>query len=375
MIVSASLTERCNLRCDYCYAPVGHGPDMTEETLVRIVDWAVEATPSGDTLELGFFGGEPFLRKDLMRTGAMRAKRAAARTSTPLRLRVTTNGTLLTDAALDVIDEHGIDLCVSIDGPPAEHDKHRRFANGRGSSAVVAANLQRAIARLGRAQVNVVYGPDTVRSLPDTVRYLMELGVRLIHLNPNICTTWPAATHAWLREAYGEIGQIVVTSFERGDPVAVNLIDNKIILFLKDGYGPEDRCGMGETKVGFAPNGDMYPCERLIGAKADARLCIGNARSGPDRARVASVRTRAGNRNPDCGTCPVRRFCMNWCGCTNYHLTGETDVAAPVLCASEQAAIATAHTAMVKLVQNDHFIEHLEAYVLEAQHPPRGGRS
>jgi uncharacterized protein len=122
---------------------------------------------------------------------------------------------------------------------------------------------------------------------------------------------------------------------------------------------------MGKTKVAFATNGDIYPCERLIGPGNASNLCFGGLISGVDPPRLASVQERTGNRNPECRECPVKNFCMNWCGCTNYHLTGRTDLAAPVLCASEKASIAAAHAALSELANDDLFIGHLMAYLRE----------
>lgn len=372
MIVSASVTDRCNLICDYCYAPNARN-DMDLETARRVVDWAVSATPPGDTLEFGFFGGEPLLCLDVIHEAAVRARERARSAGVPLRLHVTTNGTLLDEATLAFLSDHNIDLCVSIDGSPAVHDRHRKFQSGAGSADEVATGLLRALERLDRVQVNAVYGPDTVDELPDTVAYLVGLGVRLIHLNLDISATWPGGSHAKLRDAYMAVAQFVVGRFSSGEPIAVSLIDNKVILFLKDGYSDEDRCGMGKTKVGFATNGEMYPCERLIGYHGPGALCFGNTQSGPDPVRLACIRLRTGNRNPECRECPMRRFCMNWCGCTNFHLTGQTDTAAPVLCASEKAAIAAAHAAMTELAGNRLFTDHLMAYVHERDHTRKGG--
>lgn len=372
MIVSASLTERCNLSCRYCYAPKENGADMALETAFRIVDYAISATPDGEPLELGFFGGEPFLCLDLMQQVAARARDRARSAGVPLDLRITTNGTLLDDAALRFLESQSVNLCVSIDGPPAVHDRHRPFDDGTGSSATVIANLRRALERLDRVQVNAVYGSDTLGELPETVDFLVELGVRLIHLNLDIMSPWSAESYARLRDVYSRVADRFVACYRAGQPVAVNLIDNKVILFLKGGYDARDRCGMGKKKIGFATNGDMYPCERLIGHGGASGLCIGNVRSGFDAARLASVLERTGGRNMECAKCPVGSYCINWCGCTNYHMTGRTDFAAPLLCASEKAAIAAAESALSRLADQDLFIDHMMAYVNEDHHLRKG---
>jgi uncharacterized protein len=346
---------------------------MSAVTADLVLDFAVSKTPCGDTLEFGFFGGEPFLRLDLMRRLAARARERAHLKNIPLRLRVTTNGTLLDEAALSFLEENAVALCVSIDGPPKIHDRHRRFEDGRGCGKVVVTNLCKALKRLEHVQVNCVYGPDAIDTLPDTVAFFDELGARLIHLNLDITTTWPTESFARLRDAYLKVANQVIACYRADRPIAVNLIDNKIILFLKDGYSAEDRCGMGTTKVGFAPNGDIYPCERFIGQGNGFGLCIGNLRKGIDLDRLAAIQERTGNHNLECRKCVIERFCMNWCGCTNYYMTGYTNVASPVLCASEKAAVEAARFALTELADHDLFIDHLMEYLDEGKYPLEGG--
>lgn len=374
MKVTANVTDRCNLACDYCYTPIARS-DMARETLFEIVDWAVSSTPPGDTLEFGFFGGEPLLRLDLIGEAARRALEHCRVAGVPLQLQVTTNGTLLDDATVAFLTDCDFRVCVSIDGSPEVHDRHRRFRDGGRSAEAAANGLARALTRLERVQINAVYGPDTLADLPETTAYLANLGGRLLHLNLDISARWPAAVFAIFWDVYSLIADLAIANYEARLPIIVNLIDNKILLFLKDGYGPEDRCGMGTTKVGFSTNGKMYPCERLIGSGSDARLCFGSTQSGSNPRRLASIQERTGNRNSECATCPLRRFCMNWCGCTNYHLTGATNTAAPVLCANERAAIAAAQRTMSSLSRNDQFIRHLTTYLREGSCPRKGERT
>jgi len=56
---------------------------------------------------------------------------------------VQTNGLRLSEAYLELFDGLGVRVGVSLDGDAAGHDRHRRFANGRGSYAAVAAGLKR----------------------------------------------------------------------------------------------------------------------------------------------------------------------------------------------------------------------------------------
>ncbi len=362
-----SLTHRCNLACRYCYAGKPTRGDMSLETARKAVDFVMELTPREQAIDFCFFGGEPLLRFDVLRDIAQYVGERSRETQRPVHLNVTTNGTLLNDAVLEFFDRERVHLCVSLDGPQPVHDRHRRYGDGRGSFSDVVANLRTALGELRGVQVNAVYGPDTVGLLPETVGFFVELKVPVIHLNMDICASWTEVTGEQLQGIYMAVADQYISAFERGREVGMNLIDSKIIVFLKDGYSAQDRCGMGETEWGFAPSGNIYPCERFIGEDNGSSLCLGNVHVGLDSVRRCAVVESRGNRNEECVSCGVRQFCMNWCGCTNHYLTGRADLAAPIMCASERAAIQAASHALTALRQNQLFMDHLMRYVHERQ--------
>ena len=185
-----------------------------------------------------------------------------------MNLHLTTNGTLITPEIVAYLRRHGIGLCISIDGPRHVHDRARRFRNGRSSFDRVVSNLEQSARALEKLQVNAVYSPDTVEELPDTVRFLAELGAGSIHVNPDIEADWDDVDPAVLEAAYEAVADFYVESYRSGRELAVNQVDSKIIVFLKGGYDAGDRCGMGETEWAFAPSGNIYPCERFIGEDA-----------------------------------------------------------------------------------------------------------
>jgi uncharacterized protein len=271
---------------------------------------------------------------------------------------------------LDYFRAQKIDLCISIDGPAQVHNLNRVHRNGQGSFAEVVRNLRMAMNCLDAVQVNAVYGPETITSLPESVVFFTELGVPVIHLNPDILASWSENMFPKLAESYMQIANHYIQCYHRGQEIAVNLIDSKLILFLKKGYSIHDMCGMGETEWGFAPSGNIYPCERFIGEDDDLSFCLGNIHTGLDLTRRCSLLQRRGNHDEACRICNLKKYCMNWCGCTNYYLTGKTDSAGPVMCAIEKAAIEAAEHVLVTLseLDNELFIDHLMRYLCEGRH-------
>ena len=367
IIVKASLglTHDCNFSCRYCYAGEKSRKDMSIDTAKKIVDYVMEITPDGRKIELGFFGGEPLLRIDLIWKIIDYIRKKEQMTGKVVSLDVTTNGTLLTQDILGLFKEKRVNLCVSIDGRAQVHNMNRRYRDGRESYEDVVRGLKLAIKQLDSVQVNAVYGPDTIDFLPDSASFLNQLGVPVIHLNPNISANWDENTISKLRGVYMQIANQYIQSYKQGHEIAINLIDSKIIVFLSGGYKVTDKCGMGETEWGFAPSGNIYPCERLIGDDTDTTFCLGNIHTGLNLNRRCTLLKHRGNRNKECGTCAFQIYCMNWCGCTNYYMSGHTDLTGPMMCESEKAAIQAAYQVLFSLKENELFLDHFIKYLHE----------
>lgn len=103
MKVTLSLTHNCNLACSYCYAGKKKLQDMTAETAFKAVDFAMNESKNGRPVHINFFGGEPFLCISLMKEVAAYARRCSDKYGKVVSFGVTTNGTLLSDAALEFI--------------------------------------------------------------------------------------------------------------------------------------------------------------------------------------------------------------------------------------------------------------------------------
>ena len=88
-------------------------------------------------------GGEPLLAGHDLISELVCATRAAAGPGVEVTAKVQTNGVGLDDSYLRLFRELGVQVGVSLDGGAESHDRHRRFASGRGSHAAVAAGLDR----------------------------------------------------------------------------------------------------------------------------------------------------------------------------------------------------------------------------------------
>jgi uncharacterized protein len=144
--------SRCDLACDYCYMyemadqswrdrPRRMSREIAEITARRIGEHA--RTHGLTDVELVLHGGEPLLAGRELISYLVTTAREAAGSTVTVDASAQTNAVGLDDSYLRLFDELGIRVGVSLDGSAGDHDRHRRFASGRGSHAAVTAGLQR----------------------------------------------------------------------------------------------------------------------------------------------------------------------------------------------------------------------------------------
>ncbi|NTW62775.1 MAG: 4Fe-4S cluster-binding domain-containing protein [Chlorobiaceae bacterium] len=347
MKYTLAITQQCNLACKYCYITKDQKV-MSPEIASCIVDFIFQRTPPEDNIDIGFFGGEPLLEFGLIEKIVAMVTGHQLYDSKRVLFSTVTNGTIFSDELAEKLKKDHITLGISCDGPPRLQDFSRVFPDGTATSAIVEENIRRALRFFPFMPVNAVYRPETLHSLPEVIDYFAGLGVRNIYLNHDISARWSKADVDQLHGIYETIGRKYIDFYRAGEPRHISLIDSKIVVLLRGGYHPMEKCRMGKGEFAFAPSGNVYPCERLIGSDDGEAHCLGNIAMGGEM--LAGCRHDAEYAvNEVCRTCGLRDYCMNWCGCTNFFATGDYNTAGPFLCGSEKAAIQTAHGILEQL--------------------------
>ena len=146
------LYSRCDLACDYCYMytmadqdwrnqPFRMSIQTIESTVMRIAEHATSHKLR--QIRVILHGGEPLLAGEASIRLLTERLNAALPSFTSVGISLQTNGLHLTDQNLRVLNELEIEVAVSLDGRIADHDRHRKFANGKGSHAAVLSGIER----------------------------------------------------------------------------------------------------------------------------------------------------------------------------------------------------------------------------------------
>lgn len=256
------VNHACNLRCTYCYTGSKFSAPMPRPVGDRAVRRAFASIAEGGHLGLGFFGGEPLLEADSILHWMDSARRAAKTAGKCVRFNLTTNGTVSTPAALEVMRAPDLDLAVSCDGLREIHDLHRRNRYGARTAALVEGIIAGLVRDKRAFSVVTVARPDTLESLPAGLAHLRSLGVSRFTLSLDLWTTWGAEDLIRLETTVETLADLWRSWLPHA---GIDWFDTRVAALARlAASGPETRCGFGEGELAVAPSGRLYPCERLV---------------------------------------------------------------------------------------------------------------
>jgi uncharacterized protein len=304
------ITERCNLSCPFCYVPKTRGRAMSPKTALAAVDLLVDRAPKDAPLSLSFFGGEPFLQRELM--GEVMAY-ARKRRPDGIRFGTPSNGTLLDSSeARQLIHANQMRLALSVDavGGDAGHNLER---------------LRPSLPWLREATsiVRMTVTPESVGGLFETIIALFaELGStpgqKIMH-QPALERRWPSsAVRAWLKQ-HQQLADWACERYGQGLPLPRLTVLEGIVGKLERDTAAAF-CGAGSSQVAVDPDGKIFGCFRsAYDPRADqlvlAELRDGRVRSVNETQLAAYARLHPVRARPEQGAC---KACEARAGCTVY---------------------------------------------------------
>jgi uncharacterized protein len=278
-------------------------------------------------ITIWFYGGEPLLEFDLIKRAVKYAQRKRDNHYI-LSFGISTNLTLITPEKVNFLRENKVFLSVSLDGPEEDHDRNRRFADGRPTFKVVMNKLdmiRRLDGQYFKERVKIIAtltGHSRLRVIRDffngnagimtdlrMVNFIKEMVSGNYHKNNPYCL------ETFERE-YANIIQDYLKEKKAGHSVKegeflYRLIEESLLntqcRLHSFGITPKDSytgtCFPGR-KIALAPNGFYYTCERV-----DYNYPIGRVETGLDYQMIRSLLIAYNEALPDCTCCWARNLC------------------------------------------------------------------
>ena len=313
----------CNLSCTYCYKEDLSAPDQGERmdfpTAVKSVELLLKQAKDRKRINLVFFGGEPLSNLALIRAVVEYAEPRAAELGKAVDFSLTTNATLLNETVIDWLDAHRFGITISMDGPKALHDRHRKTVGGKGTYDAVARKtrllLSRYRSRPVGARVTLTRGVTDVLAIHEHLKN--DIGFFEVGFSPatsgavsafNLSETELAGVFRDMKR----LGEIYVEAALEDRNIGFSNM-HQLMTDLAEGTKKAIPCGAGVGMLAVDKGGDLHLCHRFTGSKLPT---FGDVEEGIDEARLGGfLETAQDKSSRACGSCRIRNICAGGC----YH--------------------------------------------------------
>lgn len=254
-----NISNDCNMRCRYCYANCGdYGGRrgmMSESTLERALDYFCSRYKEIAVVQL--FGGEPTLNVPAIKQVC---EYFQDRQQTP-QIGFVTNGAIVNDELLSLINQYRLNITVSIDGKSFQNQL-RPFPGGLASWEKVHGNVLRLLENTGQpSQFELTYTQvheDGNCSVVDLVKELKdEFGNIPVHVTP-VCSGDPMFALGSTRAFVDAVDDMYNVRAD-GENISFALLSG-LESCLKNKVTSEYLCNAGFGTLSVSASGDIYPC-------------------------------------------------------------------------------------------------------------------
>ncbi len=263
------LTNRCNIRCKYCYEDiVRNGMDMSSEIFQQLVR-SILASTSAPRLLLILHGGEPTtLPEEWFEENLGYACSLAKEYGKNLEFSIQSNLVDISDRKLEIFKEFGVGIGGSLDNPDFISESMRPLARkaletflrarGLGIRIGLLATINQSNLKQMRPFCEWLHSSLQVHHFKVNLAYSVGAGLDLFVPTPND-----------FFQAQRDIIEFMIE--QDGDIIEENLAQ-EIVRFFEVFNGGRSRsgslcndrvCGAGHKIVGITPEGNLLPCGRF----------------------------------------------------------------------------------------------------------------
>ncbi len=319
------LTTRCVRNCGYCFLQDVHQGDMTTAE----IDAGLELIGIGPA-DLLLYGGEPFLRPDLILHVIHRVKSTGAR----INLSAATGGVPVDPSLARCLASEGTFIIVSIDGPPAVNNRARPLINGENSfeKAEEAFHVFReAGCRVG---ISVTVTKKNIETIKEDFQWLMEyFEPDDMGLNPWLHPLKGGRANPMQATGPGILETVVSCmeiAIDRG--MYIEQLARRVRPFVRRTPRLKD-CACAGGRLVQVPGGTAGTCDCMT-------VCGDHGVDIKDTDDIKDLLTRFRDLSPvnfpGCITCPALALCGGGCRYDAFHASGVLNGSRPERCSFER---------------------------------------
>jgi His-Xaa-Ser system radical SAM maturase HxsB len=343
------LTLRCNQTCAYCHssrADLGAADkDMSLETADQVVELIFRSTSPSLTIE--FQGGEPLANFEVLQRVVERALEKNQQAHKALSFSLVTNLSMMDEQKLAYLLERRVQICTSIDGPKAVHNRQRRLPSGDSFNAA-----EQWIRRVNQAYqaeqlaTDVYHVEGLLTVTRETLAYpkeivdtYVDLGFRALFLRPLDPFGFASKASklafsaeeflAFYRQALDYMLELNLEGKQVLERYAAILLTKILTGEDPNFLDLRSPCGAGVGQVAYTYDGGIFTCDeaRMLHHMGDDFFALGQVGQSSYRDVVGHDTVKALllasnlDSSPDCSECVYNPYC-GICPVYNYTTQG-----------------------------------------------------
>ncbi len=323
------VTNRCNLKCKYCYEKIKNSVDLKADLVDKIILFIKNEVYKYNPkrIKIIFHGGEPTLNFDIIK---YTIKSLEEDVELPKVYEMTSNGFLINNEIKNYIYKNKINLSISIDGKKSDNDLNRVDKNGQGTYLQVINNVVSMLDMNINIRCRMTVTKSNILNLSNNINDLIEKGLN------NFAIALDFFEDKWSQDDYyGLLSSLreLKTKY-KNSKIRISLIDDLNTLAEKSD------CMGGISSFTFDANGDVYPCLFAINNK---KFLLGNLNKDKYVYIINKGKDLCRERYSTqsfCNKCNAEKICDgNRCKILSYIVKGDYALPVESLCITTRAII------------------------------------
>jgi|GEM_PF-617931 len=301
------LTHSCNMSCDYCFeqdSAMYNKAKMNLITAKKAIDFLAENSKE-PTLKIIFFGGEPLLEYELIKKIVSYCRKFETKLNKKFSFTMTTNATLLDSQKMEYFSKEKIGIMISFDGN-AEMNCYRRMSDKTESFSRVYKNVKELINKYD-ISIRATLSDKNDDYNKCHAFFKEELNCK------NLLVSECSGNRFWNSKSKYKLKKRYINSITKASNL--NEIPSNIrneIMSISSGTKWNYNCGTGITWFYISPEGNIFPCNRVINTKQE--IMFGNIKSGIDIGKVKEfINLTSVNNSARCKKCWAKHLCGGGC--------------------------------------------------------------
>ena len=305
--ITVAPTLACNFKCTYCFEQPS-SEKMSQKTADTVYDFVLKNLKDKTSFGVCWYGGEPLLALDIIEYLSRRFITLCKTLNIPYDADIISNGFLMNKEMANLLaNELKVKFWqVTLDGPPATHNKRRPTLIGKASFETVLNNLASCYEYFDRVSVRINVDNTNYKDVPKLLDILDKAGLK------NKVNVYFGKVQV-LGSACKSIGSICFTEEEFSKieshlyKIALQkgfVLNNRPLLVT--GYCGADR----SNSFLIDPKGNLGKCWNSVGVEKEK---VGSVYDNALNDNYVSWLSYDPFQDPECVDCKILPICMGGC--------------------------------------------------------------